>query len=127
MAKREIAGSVTNLDVPSETVDRVLAQADDVIQGKANADWRADWTYEWANTLLALAERVKVAERNDHFLIAQKTDQRRQEAESSLERHKVTLQLIDDACRNTPLDTPVGLLTADIRAHILALARVEMG
>ena len=44
------------MTVEEERRGRVLAQARDVLDGKANADWRADWTYEWAETLIELQE-----------------------------------------------------------------------
>jgi hypothetical protein len=44
-----------------ERIERNIGQARDVLRGEAGADWRADWVYEWAETILELAKRSELA------------------------------------------------------------------
>ena len=47
-----------------DSVEKVLAQAQDVRSGEAGADWDGDWAHQWADVIVSLAARAEQAEKD---------------------------------------------------------------
>ena len=110
--------------------DRVLAQARDVLEGRANADWRADWTHEWAQVLIDLHAKLEDDEWREAVRANAGARWHYEDLEAELERIRESIRRLVDNNEQGPdygwthpdeeaetLRRSIRLVLDDVRTH----------